>query len=517
VGIWPRRDSARAILARGVSMNHVRIPQEVTLQDIRENGASWSPDMYRRVEIPTSKTKFLKDLLDPSRPFDRGGEPGSMWYMQQSTHHLIRTKALQAHSCLLYPKGDSIVPINPRAYEEPELTSGDLLMSKDSNVGECVIVDDALWKKHMFSSGIVRLHPSCDRYYLFAFLKNPLFKTQLLSMLPRGATIQHARTVWLDCLIPFPDQPDDARVMRYVSALMRTIVEKETAMRSKNTAIDALIEKELRTGQKLGSTFVYTSPSIFEIRELSRLDTGMYTESFKQQQFMIDNYRHGAGTFKELGFEVARGQNLQVSQIGKSLYSDSPRAHYYRLVAPTDISEYRTVRNFRYLGNKRSLALLKRGDVVFGAEGFHKGRVIILADEVQRTITNIHGIIFHPTNENTVEGIFLGCCLGYLRSIGMVDAIGVGGAGGSLAIGYFDHVRFPKFPEDKQLEVARLYHNDASPPKIPLTLDNFVEWHRTWNVELGIWELDREMKTLQYELAEVQNRIIEGRKVVVSV
>ena len=43
------------------------------------------------------------------------------------------------------------------------------------------------------------------------------------------------------------------------------------------------------------------------------------------------------------------------------------------------------------------------------------------------------------------------------------------------------------------------------------TLATFVAWHREWNDNLGIWELDREMKTLQRTLDEVQEQIIEKK------
>jgi hypothetical protein len=195
---------------------------------------------------------------------------------------------------------------------------------------------------------------------------------------------------------------------------------------------------------------------------------------------------------------------------------DQAKPGFYRLVAPTDISEYRTVREFRYLGNRKSLSLLRQGDVVFGAEGFCKGRSIVLADDLEKTITNIHGVIFHHEDSDIIKGIFLGCFLGYLRAIGLVDAIGAGGSGGSLAIGYFQHVQIPYSPDSKQLEIAKLYHNPAHPPKDSPTLSTFVDWHRRWNVDLGIWELDREMKALQRTLAGVQERIIEGKTVEVT-
>ena len=111
------------------------------------------------------------------------------------------------------------------------------------------------------------------------------------------------------------------------------------------------------------------------------------------------------------------------------------------------------------------------------------------------------------------RGIFLGCFLGYLRMVGIVDAIGAGGSGGSLAIGYLNKVPFPQFPDTVLQSIARLYHNPATAPKQKQTLANFVAWHQEWNEGLGVWELDRELKVLQRTLLDVQEQIIEGRAV----
>jgi hypothetical protein len=100
--------------------------------------------------------------------------------------------------------------------------------------------------------------------------------------------------------------------------------------------------------------------------------------------------------------------------------------------------------------------------------------------------------------------------LGYLRKVGIVDAIGAGGSEGSLAIGYLDKVPFPIFPDKRVRAIARLYHNPAPPPAQTISLDNFVEWHRRWNEQLGLWELDREMKRLQLSLAKAQEEVIQG-------
>ena len=67
----------------------------------------------------------------------------------------------------------------------------------------------------------------------------------------------------------------------------------------------------------------------------------------------------------------------------------------------------------------------------------------------------------------------------------------------------------PKFPDDKDAEIARLYYHEAPQAPIKPTLETFEDWHRCWNAGLGIWEFDREMKALQRTLSEMQKRITE--------
>jgi hypothetical protein len=220
-------------------MKYLRVPSEITFTDLNTKAASLSASMYRRVVIPASHTESVRELI---KGYDKGSDPGSMYYMEKSTRFFIRTKALQSHSYLLCPKGDAIIPINPRVFEDMVLADGDILLSKDSNVGECAMVDGDTWQNHTLSGGIVRLRPGINRYYLFAFLKHDLFKTELLSLVPRGATIAHANNLWLDCRIPFPNQSTADDVITYVGALIESIIDKEKEIRSRNDKIHSLIE-----------------------------------------------------------------------------------------------------------------------------------------------------------------------------------------------------------------------------------------------------------------------------------
>lgn len=497
-------------------MDYLRVPREVSLGEIRDGDAAWSPAMFRRVIIPNANVTRVGDLLVSSRSFDKGVEPGSKHYLRRSTHFFIRTKALQDHSYLLCPKGDAITPISPRVFEDPSLADGDILMSKDSNVGECAMVDGDRWQNHMFSGGIVRLHPAADRYYFFSFLKHPLFKTQLLAMSPRGATIMHAKTLWLNCLVPFPNQRDAERVIRYVSAVTQAIVEKEKTIRERHDAIRSAIEEELSTNNR-GKAFQYAFPVISEIKESSRFDSGLYCTGFRSFKHRVDDYKWGTTCLSKMGVRTRRGPNLAVSVIGKSLYSQEPKPGWYQLIRPVNISKYGTLAQREWLGTKKMLPLVRQGDLIMGCEGFGKGRTIVMVDPIECCTTNFHGtVIYWPASE-LWQIVFLRCFLTFLREHGVIDWVGVGGSGGHMSPDYFDYLPIPKFLDDKQAEIARLYHCDSPPPTEEPTLESFVDWHRRWNAGLGIWELDREMKALQRALSEVQEQIIEGKTVNVPI
>lgn len=493
-------------------MKYLRVPREITLADFRAKGSSLSAAMYQRVEILNPNVKTIRELI---HGYDKGYDPGSRHYVKKSTHYFIRTKALQTHSWLLYPKGGAITPISPKVFEELALKDGDILMSKDSNIGECAMVHGDGWGNHMLSGGVVRIRPKIDRHYLLAFMKHELFRTELVARVPRGSTIAHANEHWLDCRVPFPSQEGAAEVIAYVSALAQAIVDKEIAIRAKDAEIFDGIDWHISKNQG-AKPFVYAFPTSHEVRATGRMDTGIYCKGFKAFRHCVDNYEHGPTTLSAMGVKTRRGQNLAVSVLGLSQYSDDPKSGWYELIRPVNISEYGTLEAREWLGTPKKLQTLEKGDLILGCEGFEKGRSIVLIDAPDRCVTNFHGTILSMPGAELWQTIFVRCFLSFLRQHGVIDWVGVGGSGGHMSPDYFDYLPFPNFPDAVQQDVARLYHNPAPQPPSPLALSNFVGWHREWNESLGIWELDRELKALQKKLAAVQEDIIEGRTVTLS-
>ena len=490
--------------------SYYRVPKEVSNKEIQTNDYTWSAGMFKKVIIPTKNVMQMRDLLDEKVPFNKGEEPGSKWYLFNSTHYFIRTKALQSHSYLLYPKGSAIVPLNPSIFKDLNMSDGDLLMSKDSNVGECAIVDGDDWRNHMFSSGIVRLNPKIDKHYLFSFVKHSVFKEQLNAMSPRGSTIKHAGLRWLDCLIPFPTQENKEEIIKYISILTKTIVEKEKTIKKRDKQIYDMIQNELINNQST-EAYSFNYPNIKEIKTLGRLDGAIYSTEYKSKISLIENYSNGYSSPEKLGFTVTPGPSLEIKIIKSRIDSDEYREGFYSLLLPTHISEYGTILKLPFMGTPKELPLIQKGDILFGEAGFQKGRSIVLIDEIKKCTTNAHGLYARRKDKDIEKSIFFRCIFDWYRTQGLIDLMAVGGSGGHFSPEYFKYIKIPNFSLELQNEISRLYHNDFKPVNYEeITLDNFIDYHNTLNEHLGIWELDKQLKELIKTLNDAQEKIING-------
>ena len=187
--------------------------------------------------------------------------------------------------------------------------------------------------------------------------------------------------------------------------------------------------------------------------------------------------------------------------------------NFYTLILPKFISKYGTVDSIEYLGNSKCLKTLKKGDLIFGAEGFEKGRSIVIVEEQEKVITNIHGITIQQEEHNANKAIYVKCILDYFRNKGLIDLYAVGGNGGSLAQKYWDIIPFPNFSTEKQQEIAKLYHNPIIYDLKNSKLDNFLALDDEFNSQAGIYELDKTAKQLQAILNQAIESIIENKPV----
>lgn len=493
--------------------NYIHVPSTVKAHEIVENNYTWSSAQYVRLVMPNRNYKLVRAFLTRSlNRTDLGAEIGSLNYIGQSPCRFIRTKALQEHSFLLDINKDSVLPMMPSVFQQMNLQEGDLLISKDSNIGEIVILDKD-YKNCMLSGAIYRLPVKDEwRYYLLAFIKHSIFREQLDYMVPKGATIRHAKTMFLDCKIPLPNT-DTERVVRYVSILTRSIVNKEKLIRKKHKDIIQLIDNELTENQK-PNTFSYKLPRLNEINNVGRLDVSRYSKEYKEYEHLITNYKYGSFKLSEKSYSVKRGQNLQVSCIGESIYSNSKIKGFYCLAISSNFSEYSTVNNYVYIGNPMKLSAIKEGEIVFSARGAQFGRVVIYPDNIENVITNIDSLVISNDDAPLHQNIYIAMFLNRLRWNKHIYKIAITGSGANSLTAYqSDDINFPNFPESKQKEIAALYYNGKEYDTSDFTLDNFMEKDSEYNSAAGIYELDKSSKYLKQMLYKAIDDIVNDRPV----
>jgi len=473
-------------------MIYANIPKTINYSDlIHHKSNSFSPTDYLKIDV-NANFEYLENLIDK---VTYGKEVGGANYMETSKFKFIRTKCLQDASILL--NNEEAIGINPRVFRKFNLQKGDILLVKDSNIGEICYLHEDL-PNYTISGGVVKLNlnDKLDKYYVIGVMKSTFFKEQIDLMTPKGATIRHSKDNYKYTKIPIPD---DSNIMNKISILTQSLIKKEVELRNKFKQINLEITNELEKNQ-LPNKFQYQMLTFADILEHNRFDTGLYTEKIKKIEFLIENYKYGSETIVEQGFYSIRGQNLQISQIGKSLYIDSYKEGFYQLFLPTNISLYGTIKKVLYIGNAKKLLEVKKDDIIFGAEGFGKGRSVIPLNEKGKFITNIHGTMLRHDTTDEYHKIFIKCMLDWFREKNLIDAYSVGGNGGSFSTRYWDILKFPLFPKSKQKSISKLYYNPS---------DEYLEHILNFDVlsyqsidddvnnQSGILDLDKQIKTIK--------------------
>lgn len=494
--------------------NYIDIPQYTTLKNIQKNSFTFSATQYKTFNIKNNNKLKVKDFLyrDLIRN-DLGVEVGSESYIDNSDYYFMKTAALQEDTNLIDINRESMQPIIPKKFIKMDLKKGDILISKDSNVGEVAILEKD-YPNIMLCGGIYKLPIKEHKYYFLAFAKNEIFKKQIDFLVPRGSTIKHGKTKFLECYIPIPNRNKD-KIMNYVELLMQAIIDKEIIIREKHKKILEEIEKELENNQ-LDNEFKYEQPTINNIIKHHRLDTSLYSEEFERNNFTIKNYKYGYISLTERGYKGIRGTSLENNFIKSRIDSDEYIDGFYELIIPTNISEFGYVKKSSYIGTPVKLKTIKKGDIIFGGEGFGKGRTFVVCEDVKNIATNYHGIRIVNANNDIIDSIFIRCFLAYWREKGMIDRIGVGGSGGHCAPSYFHLIVTPKFPEGIKKEIVKLYHNNIKYENNNVNENNFLEIDHKYNLSAGIYEIDKNIKTIKKHLNNVIEKIANDEEILID-
>lgn len=432
-------------------MNYVRVPLEISAADVLSKSCSFSASQYRGVIITNKNSVPLRELLDrPLRPSDKGVEVGSQSYITRSPFQFVRTKGLQPESFLPSFSPESVVPILPMSFKNYSLKEGDVLISKDSNIGEVIILDHD-YPKHMISGGIYRLPISKHKYYIFSLLKTDFFKTQLLFLASRGTTILHAKTLFLDCKIPFPNQKNSDDVIKYIESLTISIIKQEKDIKEKTELLNIKIEKELLENQKLNK-FHYEYPTLEKIAKNSRLDTGIYSEEFKKTDFLIKNYKKG--------FHLLDPKKVRSGSTPKKRILGVTSNLKYLWITPTNVTDFGTIGNEERITcdknnlNKNAMLLVNRTSR--GGQGEYVGIAMFYDAGLYGKAHHNQGV-YRVSGYSDIDLLFMSCFMNCRYMRGYCSGLSIGSKMKEMKANQFLEIPFPKFPESKKVEIADIY------------------------------------------------------------
>ena len=385
---------------------------------------------------------------------DNGVEVGSINYIKKSPNIFIKAKSLSVDNYLLTLDSETFEYIRPQVFVNMNLKKGDLIISKDSNIGEVGFIGEDM-PNAMLSTAMYKLPITENKYYISSFIKSDYFREQLNILVPKGATIRHAGKKFLDCLVAFSE---DDKVTKLIDLLSKYVFLIEEKMNEKESTIFLKIDNHLKENSKINEHEHFDYVKISDLTYENRFDVGMYSKEFRRIQELISHYKYGISTFDELEYSITRGQNLQVSSIGKSLYSSTNLYDYYSLVLSNSITNHMTFKVNNYLGSKQDLKTIKKGDIIFTCRG-NLGKCFVLCSNI-KAITNIDNVHISSDKHSLNENIMLSCYLHYLQKINHLNNIAIQGSGADSFTKYhFDKIRIPKFKNSIIDELSFLYNN----------------------------------------------------------
>lgn len=456
-----------------------------------------SPSLHKTFASVASDIKTVGEFLSRKlKRKDLGMEVGSINYVQNSQYFFIRTKALQSYTFLPEFSDESVVSIHPKSFKSYNLKEGDLILSKDSNIGEVVILDKD-YPNYMPSGAIYKLPVKENKYYLLAFLKHDFFRNQLDKIVPKGATIRHAGTKFLDCKIPLPNK-NSAEVIDSVESIMKFIIEIEKTIKLKFNSINNLINFELKIGQK-ENTYNFEQPSLQDVLNRKRLDTGAYSEIFKGIDFQLANYSRGVSYIKPKRFRSGSTPRIRVIDDDENLS--------YRWITPTNCSDIGYILIDERISmpeenNLNNNAMLLVNRTSRGGKGEYVGIATFYDVNIYGKGHHNQGIyrIFDYPDDDL---IFMTCFMNTEIMRKYCSYLCVGSKMKELKTSQFLQIPFPNFPDEVKSQIKDLFYKEN---KTSLNEANFL-------AENGIIQLHEHLKQLKTRLSNTINQIIKGEEI----
>ncbi|MCZ6132303.1 hypothetical protein [Campylobacter ureolyticus] len=470
---------------------------------------SLCPKDYRQLK---SNNTNLKDFSNFIIKKIRGKEIGSNSYIKKSNYRFLKTSNLGDNFLL---DETTIEYCKKTIYVHPK--QNDILIVKDgkgNGLGEVVLYDFKNENNYdLLSAGILGARVKIEYlYYILGILKTRYFKNFIDVNTAQGSTMRHSKEEAYNFYIPFPTRKNNQNpkdIENLVSLIVQNIIDKEKLIKLKNKNIDEQTMNELKANQK-AEKFKYSYPKINELKEVKRLDTGLYEKEYKLNYSLIKNYSNGYFNIPIENFKSGSTPKIRIF---------NAKRDGYRWITPTNIEDvgfYKPIEKIFMptTNNLKKDAILFINRTSKGKKGEYVG-ISCFYDYKYYGQGHHNQGIYRVENFKKDEKLFIVAFMNANIMRKICGCISIGSKMQEMKIYDFSKLIFPCFPEKVKKVICKNYYNEVNVLS-NLTLDNYLKKHKERNKSLGIFQLNMEMFELKKKLEELVYKILMNKPIIIN-
>lgn len=340
-------------------------------------------------------------------------------------------------------------------------------------------------------------------FYFYALTKTSFFREQWLGKggIQKNTISSDRNKIYLPVV-------KEKNTIKYISVLIQSIINKQKQIETNHKFISKLIEDEL-TNNQLANRFEFEFPKFQDIDNSTRLDTGTYSQSYKQIDFLIRNYLNG---FSFIGENKIKSGNTPTTR-----YIDNDSKLKYKWVTPTHCSDIGYISideriNLKGGNNINEDCILLINRTSKGGVGEYVG-IANYYDYKELGKGHHNQGLYKIFNYPKEYLLFILCFFNSEMIRKYCAGLSVGSKMKELKSEHFLQIPIPNFSTNKQSKVIELFHKKISYNSKDWNLDNFLTKDNEFNKIAGIYELDKTAKQLKAKLNSAIDNIVNDKPV----
>lgn len=474
-------------------------PKSIKKSDIINKVFSFHPTEHKKIDILNTNLKSISKLI-----IDEGvGEQIDVEeYLNFNSNYTLVTISNMGKCIINVNQGERVSP-NIFNKSTKKLQKGDVLISRNASLGKITLVNKDF--NSILNGGIsfLRLQEKI-KFYAFAFFLLDYGKDYLTVLTSGGGTQKNAkRQNLLDLKIPFPTLNNNKNpefIEQYISLLTKNLINKEEQIENKQNEIDNLVYNELQNNQK--NNFKFYLPKKSDLLKSNRIDTGLYTKKYKEENHLIENYKNGYFKIESTKFKSGSTPPIRIFNGSNSVF---------KWVTPTNISD----EGFYNPLEKISMPIennLKKDCILFinrtskGKKGEYVGITCFYDTEYYGKGHHNQGL-YRIEHLPKSEMLFITGIMNSRIMRKICGNISIGSKMKEMKSYDFATLKFPNFINNLKEEIATKYYNKIVKEKF--NFETYFENEKQRNTKLGIFQLNIEIIEIKNILEELISKIIK--------